>query len=126
MFPKAGLISFAIVAAFATISDAHDIYTNLRNSKGLSCCDEGECRPAYYRRGRFGLEMFVFQRWIAVPDTAIEYRFLDGDPGETNGGHWCGAEASELGVLTYCAFLPPSSAEMRLWTAMLRSETERP
>jgi hypothetical protein len=34
---------------------------------------------------------------------------LEGDTGETNGGHWCG-ERYEGGFVTYCAFLPPTLA----------------
>jgi hypothetical protein len=52
--------------------------------------------------------MLIDQQWLAIPSDALEYRALDGDTGETNGGHWCGAEVAEFGMLfTYCAFLPP-------------------
>jgi hypothetical protein len=35
----------------------------------------------------------------------IQYRALEGDMGETAGGHWCG-EPYEEAFITYCAFLP--------------------
>jgi hypothetical protein len=44
-----------------------------------------------------------------VPRAMVEYRSLEGDTGETNGGHWCG-ESYEGGFVTYCAFLPPTLA----------------
>jgi hypothetical protein len=34
-----------------------------------------------------GVEMLVDGRWIVVPDDTIQYRALDGDNGETAGGH---------------------------------------
>ena len=104
---------FAVALALAPLStgDAHDIYTDLRNSSGKSCCNEGDCRPAHYRKGRFGIEMFVQQRWITVPQSMVEYRMLDGDTGETNGGHWCGTHAHyEDALFTHCVFLPPDAA----------------
>jgi hypothetical protein len=41
----------------------------------------------------------------------LQYRALDGDTGETAGGHWCGApDESGHSFFTYCAILPPSTA----------------
>ena len=60
--------------------------------------------------------MLIDQEWLAIPFHALEYRALDGDTGETNGGHWCGAKVAELGVLfTYCAFLPPKLGLLELF-----------
>ena len=39
----------------------------------------------------------IDQKWLAIPPDSIEYRALNGDTGETNGGHWCGAEAGDWG-----------------------------
>ena len=50
--------------------------------------------------------MLVGKTWVWVPRAMVEYRSLEGDTGETNGGHWCG-EQYEGGFVTYCAFLPP-------------------
>ena len=52
--------------------------------------------------------MLIDQQWLAIPSDALEYRALDGDTGETNGGHWCGAEVAELGMLSPIArsYLP--------------------
>jgi hypothetical protein len=114
MFLKARVISIALVAMLPTVTHAHDIYTHLRKSNGQSCCDGTDCRPAYYRNGRFGVEMFVQQRWIAIPQSAIEYRLLEGDIGETHGGHWCGGHAGwEDALFTHCAILPPNAAAYR-------------
>jgi hypothetical protein len=44
--------------------------------------------------------------WTWIPGEKIEHRAIDGDMGETGGGHWCG-ERYEGGFITYCAFLPP-------------------
>ena len=42
------------VIVCSTVSNAHDIYSDLRKSNGQSCCDGTDCRPARYRNGRFG------------------------------------------------------------------------
>jgi hypothetical protein len=34
--------------------------------------------------------MLLDDEWIHVPNDVIQYRSLDGDTGETGGGHWCG------------------------------------
>ena len=47
--------------------------------------------------------MLVSGEWIVVPDETIQYRTVEGDTGETAGGHWCGTTG-------HCAILPPSSA----------------
>ena len=65
--------------------------------------------PAHYRITSSGVEMLVRETWVGVPRGIIEYRMLEGDSGETNGGHWCG-ERYEGGFVTYCAFLPPTLA----------------
>src|SRR5262249_12679360 len=90
-------------------SQAHDIYTSLVDSTGASCCSDRDCRPARYRITAAGVQMLVDGSWIAVPDNTSQYRTIDGDAGETAGGHWCGR--IELSV-TYCAVLPPSSASL--------------
>ena len=88
-------------------SQAHDIYMSLVDRDGQTCCHDRDCRPARYRTTAAGVEMLVDGRWIVVPDDTIQYRALNGDTGETAGGHWCGK--LEYGV-TYCAVLPPRSA----------------
>jgi hypothetical protein len=70
---------------------AHDIYSHLRDEGGGSCCDDQDCRPAVYRLTARGVQMYVDQRWINVPNERIQYRALPGDRGETGGGHWCGS-----------------------------------
>ena len=89
------------------VFQAHDIYTYLRDETEASCCNKRSCRTAGYRVTAVGVEMLVGGSWIVVPDDTIQYRTLEGDAGETAGGHWCGE--IEFG-LTYCAVLPPSSA----------------
>src|SRR5262249_2614817 len=34
--------------------------------------------------------MLLDDEWVRVPNKVIQYRSLDGDTGETRGGHWCG------------------------------------
>ena len=95
---------------------AHDIYSHLKNERGESCCNDQDCRPALYRLTARGVQMYVDQRWINVPNERIQYRALLGDGGETGGGHWCGSayepDFSNLEGLyvTKCAILPPQSA----------------
>lgn len=99
----------ALLGVWTGPVQAHEIYTDLKNRAGKSCCDGTDCRPARYRATASGLEMLVGGAWVWVPPSTIEYRVLGGDRGETNGGHWCG-EPYEGGFITYCAFLPPKVA----------------
>jgi len=96
-----------LLATASWPTQAHDIYTNLKDEVGASCCNDNDCRPAPYRTSSAGVQMLVDRRWIVVPNHSIQYRTLEGDTGETAGGHWCGK--MEFSV-TYCAVLPPSSA----------------
>ena len=34
--------------------------------------------------------MLLYGSWVTIPSDKLEYRLLDGDVGETSGGHWCG------------------------------------
>jgi hypothetical protein len=100
------LLTLASVTGWSAPTDAHDIYMALKNRFGQSCCNEGDCRPAHYRTTANGVQMLVDGEWLAVPDEAIQYRALEGDTGETRGGHWCGLMT--FGNHTYCAILPPT------------------
>jgi hypothetical protein len=105
----AGLLSIELELP----SDAHDIYSHLSDPKGVSCCNDRDCRPAPYRVTPTGVQMYVGGAWIAIPDATIQYRALPGDTGETGGGHWCGTPLDpSIGILfkTHCAILPPNSA----------------
>lgn len=102
----------ALLAFWPRPIEAHDIYTHLKSRSGKSCCDNSDCRPAQYRVTSSGVEMLIGENWVRVPGGMVEYRALEGDTGETNGGHWCG-ERYEGGFITYCAFLPPNLASAR-------------
>lgn len=90
-------------------AQAHDIYTHLTDRHGRSCCDGTDCRAVPYRKTSSGFEMRVNDKWVLIPREKIERRTIEGDTGETAGGHWCG-ERYEGGVITYCAFVPPDIA----------------
>jgi hypothetical protein len=95
---------------------AHDIYSDLLDPKGASCCHDHDCKPAPYRLTAAGVQMFIDGRWLAVSDDTISYLTLPGDSGETAGGHWCGTTVDvDVGAvyLTRCAVLPPRSAALR-------------
>jgi hypothetical protein len=101
-------LAAAVVALNLTPAEAHDIYAHLTDRLGRSCCDGSECRPAPYGVSPSGAEMLVDDTWIWVPRGKVQYRNLEGDTGETSGGHWCGEPYD--GFITYCAFLPPTLA----------------
>ncbi|MFC1455724.1 hypothetical protein ACETIH_03115 [Microvirga arabica] len=109
---KTGLFAVLLFVGFQLTTQAHDIYSPLRDKAGRNCCDDGDCRPAPYRVRPTGVQMFVEGKWIWVPDHTIQYRALPGDTGETDGGHWCGkfenGPGYDLGYATYCAILPPN------------------
>ncbi len=116
MSPRTAFVSAALVTSMAGPIQAHDIYSHLRDERGASCCDDQDCRPAFYRLTTRGVQMYVNQQWMDVPNERIQYRALPGDRGETGGGHWCGS-ANELDLsnpegvyVTRCAILPPQSA----------------
>ena len=114
---KLDLLAILFLVGFEPAIEAHDIYSQLRDSQGVSCCNESDCRPTPYRVTPTGLQMFIYGEWFDVPDDKIQYRALTGDTGETAGGHWCGRPRdwqSPRMVLTYCAvLLPQASAAAR-------------
>ena len=86
------IVTMIVMLIFAvTRTEGHDIYSDLKDNLGeLSCCNEMDCRPAHYRVTAAGVDMLIDDEWVRVPNEIIQYRRLDGDTGETNGGHWCG------------------------------------
>jgi hypothetical protein len=80
----------AILILSAVCAEGHDIYSGLMDRSGASCCNETDCHPANYRISSAGVDMFVDNEWVRVPNNVIQYHSLDGDTGETHGGHWCG------------------------------------
>ncbi len=81
----------AILILAVACAEGHNIYSGLKDHLGAaSCCDERDCRPAHYRITPAGVEMLLDDEWVRVPDSVVQYRRLDGDTGETGGGHWCG------------------------------------
>ena len=114
----ARLVFVVLIAVCTTPVQAHDIYTHLKNKRGASCCDGSECRPAPYRVGAWGVQMRIDGSWFDIHHDLIEYRSIEGDTGETGGGHWCGRHeqapySTWTYFKTYCAFLPPNLASAR-------------
>src|SRR5262249_6707582 len=86
----------AMLILTVTCTEAHDIYTGLKDHLGeSSCCNETDCRPAHYRVTAAGVDMLLDDEWVRVPNDIIQYRRLNGDTGETNGGH-CSAAPNFL------------------------------
>jgi hypothetical protein len=110
------LFAIALLVGLHSPTEAHDIYSGLKDTWGNSCCNNQDCRPAPYRVTPAGVQMFVDGDWIEVPNYTIEYRALAGDTGETGGGHWCGRVYQKvdnsLFHITQCAVLPPSAAAL--------------
>ena len=109
---KLDVFATILLIGFEQPTDAHDIYSHLKDRWGNSCCDNEDCRPVPYRVTPAGVQMFVDGDWIAVPDYTIQYRALPDDTGETAGGHWCGTirtkHSDGLEYTTHCAILPPN------------------
>lgn len=106
-------VALALVANAPHRAGAHDIYGSLVDKAGRRCCNDTDCRPAPYRVTPTGIQMLVDGRWLAVPESAIQYRVLPGDTGETGGAHWCGGLDPDGWVRIHCAVLPPRSASSR-------------
>jgi hypothetical protein len=111
---KLDLCAAILLISFESPTQAHDIYSPLKDRWGNSCCNDKDCRPVPYRVLATGVQMYVEGKWITVPDDTIQYRALLGDTGETAGGHWCGFVRDRYGrwgeYVTLCAILPPNAA----------------
>jgi hypothetical protein len=111
---KLNLFAVLLLIGYEPPTQAHDIYSQLKDRWGNSCCNNRDCRPAPYRVTANGLQMYVNGNWIVVPGAAIQYRALPGDSGETHGGHWCGhvldSHDNRWLYITQCAILPPDAA----------------
>ena len=87
MFLKARVISIALVAMLPTVTHAHDIYTNLTNRSGKSCCGGSDCRPARFRIGSLGaVEMLIDQQWLGYPRSRSNTVFWTATPVRQTGG----------------------------------------
>jgi hypothetical protein len=121
---KLGLFAVLLFVGYEPPTEAHDIYSPLKDSAGRKCCDDGDCRPAPYRVTPTGVQMFVEGEWIAVPDATIQYRALSGDTGETDGGHWCGRKPKWAGPEDGpCNLLrgPTAKPDSDFWTSVCPS-----
>jgi hypothetical protein len=83
---KLELFAAICLVSFEPPTEAHDIYSPLKDRWGNSCCNDQDCRPVPYRVTPAGVQMLVNGDWIAVPDHTIQYRALPGYTGETAGG----------------------------------------
>jgi hypothetical protein len=113
MLTKWHVLLGSLLAVGAGHAQAHDIYLDVMDASGQSCCDNRHCRPAPYRVTSSGVRMFVQGQWLNVPDDKIQYRAILNDTGETAGGHWCGSWQQGPNYIfhaTRCAILPPNSA----------------
>jgi hypothetical protein len=105
------LVFAVLIGLYATPIQAHDIYADVKNQEGATCCNNRDCRPVEYRVRASGVQMLIHNSWRTIPADKVEYRLLDGDTGQTNGGHWCGEYKQGSGWIlfrTYCAFVPPN------------------
>ena len=74
----------AMLILTVTCTEAHDIYTGLKDHRGqFDCCHETDCRPAHYRVTAAGVDMLLDDEWVRLPNEIIQYRTLHGDTGET-------------------------------------------
>ena len=46
---KLDLLAVLFLVGFEPAIEAHDIYSQLSDSRGVSCCNESDCRPTPYR-----------------------------------------------------------------------------
>ena len=121
MHSKSALLVAVLIINLPSPLQAHDIYSDLVDAAGKSCCDDRDCRPVPYRMTAGRVKMLVDERWIDVPEDTIQYRALPDDAGETGGGHWCGFALTPLNVddvepvyTTRCAILPPQAASIQV------------
>ena len=98
------------------------LFHDIGKSSGLVSPD-GRPRHlhGHYRITHGAVQMLVDGEWFSVPEETIQYRALEGDTGETRGGHWCGLMV--FGNLTHCAILPPSFGTKARGSLKLRRST---
>ena len=127
---KLELLAAICLISFEPPTEAHDIYSPLKDRWGNSCCNDQDCRSVPYRVTPAGVQMLVYGNWIAVPDHVIQYRALPGDTGETAGGHWCGEfrllQDETVSYSTLCAILPPNGAAILGLPSALRESRVQP
>ena len=108
MSPKQLVLVSGLLTVCSHPIRADYIYLGLKDKYGQSCCSKSGCRPAHFRIGPAGVQMWLGLSWVTIPAEAIIHRALKGDTGETNGGHWCGTHLEDDDLFeTYCAVLPP-------------------
>ena len=113
MLSKSALVSAVILINLPLVVQAHDIYSDVVDGAGQSCCDNRDCQPVRYRVSGGAVQMFVYGQWLVIPGDKIQYRTIPNDTGETAGGHWCGQGHQSRNYVFYttrCAILPPQAA----------------
>ena len=91
-------------------ASAHEWYSDLKvPGSNASCCNERDCRSLLQmevRNGEYGLEVFVFGKWVIVPPEMIL-----AEPSPDSETHFCGTLDSSLvppKVFVRCVVLPSS------------------
>ena len=64
--------AFFVIALGVTPVRAHDIYTNVKNKQGASCCDNRDCRPVHYRIRPWGVQMLVDDSWRTISSEKLD------------------------------------------------------
>ena len=113
MCSRTAFVAPVLIFSLPLPTQAHDIYSDVVDGAGKSCCDNRDCRPAHYRVKGGGVQMFVYGQWLVIPREKIQYQAIPDDTGETAGGHWCGQGHQSRNYVFYttrCAILPPQAA----------------
>ncbi len=113
MSSRTVFVAAVLIISLPLPTQAHDIYSDVVDGAGKSCCDNRDCRPAHYRVKGGGVQMFVYGQWLVIPREKIQYQAIPDDTGETAGGHWCGYGQQGDNYIFYttrCAILPPQAA----------------
>ena len=67
------LLAGGLLTLRAAPAQAHDIYLDVVDGAGQSCCDNRDCRPANYRMTEGGVQMFIYGHWLVIPHDKIQY-----------------------------------------------------
>ena len=105
-YSKLSLVGAVFGAIWSTPVLAHDIYSNLTDKNGKSCCNKHDCRPAHFRVSPEGVSMLVEGSWLRVPNELVVYRNLMGDgairAAATGAGRLIGARTGWVTIPTLC------------------------
>jgi uncharacterized membrane protein len=114
----ASVLTALALAAYASPTPAHEIYTGVHGKDGRLCCGGNDCAATSYREKGGSFEFLTRENeWVAIPQDRITFLPVPGDPpsDDSHRAHLCyrlampedSGENNFGPIHLYCAFIPP-------------------